>query len=95
MVEPLSVEFHRSAGPGRDALAGTFHDFELSPEEDRTWLGTERLSSRRAGHSDRVATYELIFRRGGERWRVVLTDDDLDAWLKPLVDRLVQLCESH
>jgi hypothetical protein len=95
MVEPLSIEFHRSGGPGREELSGTFHDFELGPEDDRAWLGTERLSSRLAGRSERIATYELVFRRGGERRRVLLAEDDLTAQLRPLVDRLVQLCERH
>lgn len=95
MDEPLTIHFHRSAGPGRDELSGTFREFVLDADDDRVWLGTERLSSRLAGRSDRVPTYEITFRRGGERRHVVLSDDDLDARLRPLVDRLVQLCERH
>ncbi len=95
MEEPLTVDFHRSAAPGRPELRGTFHNFELSPDEQRAWLGTERppgsLGAPRAG----TVTYELTFRRGAERRRVVLGESSVTAHLRSLIDRLEHLCDSH
>lgn len=94
MDEPLTIDFHRSAVPGRPELRGTFHNFDLSPDEQRAWLGTERPTVL-GGRSSGGVTYELTFRRGGERRRVVLGEASLTAHLRPLVDRLVHLCDRH
>lgn len=95
MDEPLTIDFHRSAAPGRPELRGTFRDFQLSPDEQRAWLGTEQPSAPLGGRSSDAVTYELTFRRGGERRRVVLGEAALTAHLRPLVDRLVHLCDRH
>lgn len=96
MQETLTVEFHRHPGPGHRELRGTFTDVDLSPEDQRAWLDTERPhASRRSPGSGHWATYELTFKRGGERRRVVLSETDLDARLLPLITRLTQLCEAH
>ncbi len=95
MVEPLNIWFHRSAGPGRPELSGTFREFTLTAEDERTWLGTERLPVHRPQPTGRVAVYEVVFRRGGETRRVILTEDDLDARRRPLVEQLISLCERH
>ena len=42
-----------------------------------------------------VEMSNAYFNRVYTKLDVLLTDDDLDARLKPLVDRLVQLCERH
>ena len=95
MDEPLTIDFHRTAARGRPELSGTFRNFELSPDEQRAWLGTERPTSGLGGRSNDAVTYELTFRRGGERRRVVLGVASLTAHLRLLVDRLVHLCDSH
>jgi hypothetical protein len=93
MTEPLTIDFHRSAGIGKPELSGRFTDFTLDPDDTRVWLDTERpyVATRREPRDGCV--YELTFRRGGERRRVVLHDDDLDARTLPLVQRLVSLCD--
>jgi hypothetical protein len=95
MDEPLTVEFHRSAVPGRPELHGTFHNFELSPDEQRAWLGTEPPAVSLGRPSPDTVTYELAFRRGGERRRVVLGEASVTAHLRSLIDRLEHLCASH
>ena len=95
MDEPLTIDFYRSAARGRPELRGTFHNFELSADEQRAWLGTEQPTAPLGGRSSDSVTYELTFRRGGERRRVVLGEASLTAHLRPLVDRLVHLCDSH
>ena len=94
MDEPLTIDFHRSAVPGRPELRGTFHNFDLGPDDQRAWLGTERPTVL-GGRSSAGVTYELTFRRGGERRRVVIGESSLTAHLRPLVDRLVHLCDRH
>lgn len=94
MTEPLIIDFHRSASPGRPELRGRFPDVVLPPEDVRVWLDTERPHvARRVGMGQGGSSYELTFRRGGERRRVVLCDDDLDARTMPLVEHLVSLCD--
>ena len=96
MTEPLSIEFHRSAAPGRPELRRRFPDVALDPDDVRVWMALERpfVAPRRGPRRrDAGCTYELTFRRGGERRRVVLGDEDLDARTMPLVQRLVSLCE--
>ena len=95
MDEPLTIDFHRTAAPGRPELRETFRNFELSPDEQRAWLGTERPTVPLGGRSSGAVTYELTFRRGGERRRVVLGEESLTQYLRPLVDRLVYLCDTH
>jgi len=95
MDEPLTIDFHRTAAPGRPELRGTFQNLELSHDEQRAWLGTERPTVLPGGRSRNAVTYELTFRRGGERRRVVLGEASLTAHLRPLVDRLVRLCDSR
>jgi hypothetical protein len=94
MDEPLTVDFHRTAAPGRPELRETFQNLELSHDEQRAWLGTERPTPLPGARGSGV-TYELTFRRGGERRRVVLGEASLTGQLRPLVDRLVRLCDSH
>ncbi len=96
MTEPLTIDFHRSASRGRPELSGRFVDVALGPDDVRVWLDTERpYASARTGPPRDGCTYELTFRRGGERRRVVLHDDDLDARTLPLVQRLVSLCDHR
>lgn len=95
MDEPLTVDFHRSAVPGRPELRGTFRNFELSPDEQRAWLGTERPPGPLGAPPPGTVTYELTFRRGGERRRVVLGESSVTAHLRSLIDRLEHLCDSH
>ncbi len=96
MTEPLIIDFHRSASPGRPELCGRFPDVALGPDDVRVWMDVERpFVVRRTGPPHKGCTYDLTFRRGGERRRVVLHDDDLDARTLPLVQRLVSLCDRR
>lgn len=95
MDEPLTIEFHRSAGEGRREIRGTFPDIALEPDDVRAWLGTEPPHrARRPDDAEHPADYTLVFRRGGERRVVTLRDGDVDARLRPLIDRLVRLIEG-
>jgi len=91
--EPLLIRFSRTGG-GHPEIHRTFDDVVLDADDQHAWLGTERPHiARPASHMPEVAQYKLEFRRGSERRVVSLTDDEMNAQLEPLINRLVHLAE--
>ncbi len=96
MEEDLDIDFRRTGGtPGTPELHSTFRRWELSAEDDRAWLGTERPGLASATNDPHGFVYEITFRRGGERRYVKIVEADLTQHLRPLVGELQRLASRR